>query len=379
MEFSKIDFSVIPSPSYVIDLDILRENLGLVKERAKLLDIKPLLSIKGFPLALIYQNIAHYLCGTSASSLFEAQLGRHMGKENHVHAPAYKDDEFQEIIKYCDHIVFNSMSQWEHFKGRIFACNRKISSGLRINPEYTEIEVDKYNPCLPFSRFGMTRSKISANRLLGIDGFHIHAMCDQGADTLVHVIGAIIEKFGDILPRMSWINLGGGHQLASPNYDVELLKKSLPLLTETFGLTVYVEPCEAIVTGCGYFVSTVLDVVENGKNTAILDASALCHMPDVLEMPYKPDIATPANGSGDYSYILAGASCLSGDIIGEYLFCEPLKTGDKIIFLDMGAYTFAKENHFNGINYPAIILYDKKEGPQIVKQFTYRDYEFKYY
>ena len=380
MNWSEKDLAELPSPCYVIDLDILEANLELMQKRCTLLGIKPLLSIKGFPLAHLFEDIAPYLFGLSAASLFEARLGQRMGKEVHIHAPAYRPDEFGEIMELCDHIVFNSIEQWERYREAVLHSGRNISCGLRINPEYSEIETNKYNPCLPGSRFGVTEAKLCRSTIAEIEGFHMHALCDQGAETLTRVVAAMFNKFEKFLPSLSWINFGGGHQLADADYRFELLREPISKLRLEYGLEVYVEPCEAIVTSAGFLVSTVLEIVSDEKPTAILDTSAICHMPDVLEMPYRPDVISPANDTlGGNTYILAGVSCLPGDIIGEYEMKEPLHLGDKIIFSDMGAYTFAKENYFNGINYPTIAVYSKKEGMRIVKSFNYSDYEAQYY
>lgn len=376
MNWSKIDFSKLPSPCYIIDCDILKKNLQTMKKNCDFLGIKPLISIKGFPLALVYKEMAPYICGLSASSLFEAQLGRHLGKEIHIHAPAYKPDEIKEILMQCDHVVFNSLSQWKRYHN-ILTTNASI--GLRVNPEYSEINTEIYNPCMPYSRFGVTKEVLNHQSIKGIDGFHLHAMCDHNAEAFVHVINNLLDKFGHYLPYLSWINFGGGQRLADEDYQTDILQGQISKLITEFGLDIYVEPCEAIVTDCGYLVSTVLDVVKNKKETAILDVSALCHMPDVLEMPYRPNIEFPSDGNcGNYSYYFAGVSCLAGDIIGEYSFNFPIQPGNKVVFSEMGAYTFAKENYFNGINHPAIVLYDQKNGFNIVKQFYYQDYEANY-
>jgi len=370
----------LPSPCYVIDCDILEDDLKLMQDRCNQLGIKPLLAVKGFPLALLFQDIAPYFYGISASSLFEAQLGKHMGKEIHIHAPAYRADEIQKVLSICDHLVFNSLAQRERYRESALQIRRDISFGLRINPEYSEVIVDKYNPCRPFSRFGLTKKMLENKDISGIEGFHLHVMCDQGAETLARVIDVLIAKFGNYFSNLSWINLGGGHRLADPDYQTNLLHGPISRLVSDFGLDVYVEPCEAVVTGCGYLLSTVLDIVSNGKKTAILDTSAICHMPDVLEMPYRPDIVFPSNGNhGPYSYQFAGISCLAGDIIGEYRTTAPLRVGDKVVFSDMGAYTFAKENYFNGVNFPAIVLYTNQNGFQIIKEFNYHDYEGRYF
>lgn len=379
MDWRKINLSQLPSPCYVIDSDSLRNNLKMLKRNCEAVGIKPLLAVKGFPLALAFSDMAPYVHGISASSLFEAQLGEHMGKEIHIHAPAYRPDEIIKVLNCCDHVVFNSFTQWDLYRDVLSSSIKKPSVGLRINPEYSIVEIDKYNPCLPYSRFGITREALFSRNLTGIDGLHLHVMCDHGAETFAKVINNFVSKFGTLLPHLSWINLGGGQRLADEDYKIELLYDLISRLVKDFELEVYVEPCEAVVTGSGYLVSTVLDVVKNGKETAILDASALCHMPDVLEMPYRPDIVFPSDGNhGNYRYIFAGVSCLAGDIIGEYEFNVPIQVGDKIIFSDMGAYTFAKENYFNGINHPAIVLYDQLNGFRVVKQFDYKDYEHQY-
>ena len=380
MNWSDINISQLPTPCYVINCDILKQNLMLMKKRCDLLGIKPLIAVKGFPLALIFDVMSPYLNGASASSLFEAYLCRHLGKEIHIHAPAYKANEINEVLLHCDHVVFNSISQWEWGKNILNCSSKKVSPGLRINPEYSEIDVDKYDPCMRYFRLGIKEDILLNYDISGIEGFHLHVMYDQNAETFARIIDVVIKKIGKYLPQLTWINFGGGQQIADSDYKIELLKNPIYQLKHEFGIEVYIEPCESIVTNSGYLVSTVLDIVENEKRTAILDTSAICHMPDVLETPYLPDIVFPAmKNTKDYVYTLAGVSCLAGDIIGEYAMDKPLQIGDKIIFSDMGAYTFAKENYFNGINHPDIILYDQNHGFQLVKRYDYNDYEKKYF
>lgn len=379
MDWNIIDFSKLPSPCYVINVDILKNNLRAMKENCDFLGINPLISIKGFPLALIFKKMSPYVDGLSASSLFEARLGEHLGKELHIHTPAYRPDEILDVLTRCDHVIFNSFSQLSQYQNIVMSAPKPPSIGLRINPEYSEIKEDKYNPCLQYSRFGVTQEILGRYGVSDIDGFHLHVMYDQGAETLTRIIDILINKFGSYLPYLSWINLGGGQRLADDSYRIPSLKKNILKLTSEYGLKVYVEPCEAVITECGYLVSTVLDVIMNKKSTAILDTSASCHMPDVLETPYCPDVQYPLNNKDEkFDYLLAGVSCLAGDIIGDYKFGAPIQIGDKIVFSEMCAYTFAKENYFNGINHPAIVLYDQAQGFQIAKQFRYHDYESKY-
>lgn len=379
MEWNKTDFLQLPSPCYVIDCDVLKSRLQTLKRHCDQVGLKPLLAVKGFPLAILFENMAVYLHGISASGLFESRLGSCMGKQVHVHAPAYRPAEIEEILELCSHIVFNSIGQWTQYHSLAAANHRHPSVGLRINPEYSEVDVAKYNPCLPYSRFGVTRKALDHQDLADIEGFHLHAMCDQDAETFARVIEHTVNKFGDVLPQLSWINFGGGQRLANADYQIELLQEPLTRLISKYGLDVYVEPCESLTAECGYLISTVLDIVKNERETAILDTSVPCHMPGVLEMPYRPDIVFPSDGNtGDCSYIFAGSSCMAGDIIGEYKLTAPLQIGARVIFSEMGAYTFARENYFNGINHPAIVFYDHTQGFRIVKQFSYQDYEHRY-
>ncbi|MCM1234175.1 MAG: carboxynorspermidine decarboxylase [Ruminococcus flavefaciens] len=379
MNWNYIDISQLPSPCYLIDCDILKQNLSIMRKHCEKLGIKPLLAVKGFPLALVYNEISEYLIGGSASSLFEAKICERLGKEIHIHAPAYRPDEIEEILIQCDHIVFNSITQWEKYKNILRFKYPTINPGLRINPEYSEIDIDKYNPCLSYSRLGITLNNLSGYNISGINGLHFHVMCDQGAEILSNVIDIIIDKFDNYLRQVSWINLGGGHQIGEQNYNINVLQRPMLRLIQDYNLQVYIEPCESLVTSSGFLVSTVLDIINNKKQIAILDTSAMCHMPDVIEMPYCPDLSFPyTHKNGEFVYYLAGNSCMPGDVIGNYNFIEPLHVGDKVIFSDMGAYTFARENYFNGINHPSIVLYDKKHGYKIVKQFNYEDYANKY-
>lgn len=372
MELNITNVSAIPSPCYVIDYSQLIDNAKLIKQIGEFLGIKILLSIKGFPLPYVLHDLSTYFDGIAASGLYEATMAERMGKEIHIHSPVYKKTDMDLIDSKCSHIVFNSISQLTSYRQLISRCNH---IGLRINPEYSEVAVDKYNPCLQYSRFGVTKSKIYRNVLQHIDGFHIHAMCEQDAESFARLIRLVTRNFGTYLNDISWINFGGGQLLTSHDYNVDCLVEPINMLKSDFGLEIYIEPCESVVSNCGYFVATVLDIVDNQKKTAILDTSATCHFPSVLEMPYTPDIVYPSNSQlGKYPYILAGCTCLSGDIIGEYRFNQPLKNGDRIVFGEMGAYTFCRANYFNGINIPDIVLYKENHKFYTLKHFTYQDY-----
>lgn len=372
-----INFNLIPSPCYVVDKRLLVKNLEILKSVRERTGCKILLAQKAFSMFSVYPLIRKYLQGATSSSLFEARLGfEEIGGEIHIYAPAYDDKEFDEIIGYCDHIVFNSFHQWDKFKGRVKNSSKKIQCGIRINPEYSEIETDIYNPCFENSRLGVTLANFEPENLDGIDGLHFHTMCEQNSDTLKRTIEVVDKKFGKYLSGMKWVNFGGGHHITRPDYDIDTLVQSILFIKEKYGVEVYLEPGEAVALNTGYLVSTVLDIVKNGMNIAVLDSSAACHMPDVLEMPYRPEIIGAAKpGEYDYTYRLGGPTCLAGDVIGDYSFKEPLKSGDKIVFCDMAHYTMVKNNTFNGINLPSIGMFDETDGFQMVRQFGYEDFK----
>jgi len=372
-----IDFKNVPTPSYVVDERLLKKNLEILKSVMDRTDCEILLAQKAFSMYSTYPLIGNYLSGTTASSLFEAKLGhKEMGKEVHIFAPAYRVEEFDEILSLCDHIVFNSIGQWEQFKGKVLSSTKKVSCGLRINPEYSEIETDLYNPCFINSRFGITLSKLESADLTGIEGLHFHTMCEQNSDVLERTLKVVEEKFGPRMHQMKWINFGGGHHITREDYDLETLVRCVNRIKDTYQVQVYLEPGEAVALNAGYLVSTVLDLLENGMQLAIMDTSASCHMPDVLEMPYRPNIigaGTPDQYS--HTYRLGGPTCLSGDVIGDYSFSEPLKVGDRLVFCDMAIYSMVKTNTFNGINLPTIVYNSEAEGLKIIKQFSYEDFK----
>lgn len=372
-----LNFNEVPTPSYVVDETLLIKNLELLKKVKEEAGCHILLATKAFAMYETFPLIAQYLDGVTSSSLHEARLGyEEMGKEVHIYAAAYKQEEFEEIMHYSGHIVFNSLKQWNKYKAQIAACDKKISCGLRINPEYAEVETELYNPCAPNSRMGITLEKLQNEDLTGIEGLHFHAMCEQNSDTLERILQVVEEKFGPYMHQMKWINFGGGHHITRADYDAARLIKCIKQIKEKYDVEVYLEPGEAVALNTGYLAASVLEIVENGMEIAILDTSAACHMPDVLEMPYRPQIIdAEEKGVYPYTYRLGSATCLAGDIIGDYSFKAPLKEGDKLVFCDMAHYTMVKNNTFNGINLPSIYLYTKEGQLKKLKAFGYEDFK----
>lgn len=373
----KLDFNSVPSPCYVVDERLLRKNLEILDSVQQRTGASILLALKGFSMASMLPVVGEYLKGITASSLHEARLGyEFMGKEVHAYAPAFLETEFEELMGYCDHMVFNSFAQWEKYRDRVKSYpGKKIECGLRVNPEYSEIEVELYNPCAPNSRMGITLDNFRPEMLEGIDGLHFHTLCEQNSDALARTIPVVDEKFGPYLKQMKWLNFGGGHHITREDYDIDSLVESILFMKNKYNLQVYLEPGEAIALNTGYLVSTVLDVVKNGMDLAILDASAACHMPDVLEMPYRPNIIGAGKpGEKPYTYRLGGNTCLSGDVIGDYAFDAPLKAGDRLVFCDMAHYTMVKNNTFNGVNLPSIASFNEKDGIRVHRTFDYSDY-----
>ena len=377
----------IPTPCYVTDEKKITKNLEILKYVQDKTGCKILLAQKAFSMFSIYPLIKKYLKGTTASGLFEAKLGyEEMGGETHIFSPAYLDDEIDEIVKICDHIVFNSFEQLNKFKDKVNENNKQ--KGLRVNPEYSEIEHEIYNPCVKNSRFGVKLNKILQNKeyLKDIDGLHFHTMCEQNSDVLKRTVKVFDEKFGEFLKiykNIKWVNFGGGHHITRDGYDIETLIESVMFIKNKYNVEIYLEPGEAVALNTGVLISTVLDTIDNTDSgddlmCAILDTSAACHMPDVLEMPYKPFVF----GAGEpfekkYIYRLGGNTCLAGDIIGDYSFDEKLKPGDKIIFGDMSHYTMVKNNTFNGVKLPSIALLTSLGEVKIIKKFGYEDFKMK--
>ena len=377
----------LPTPCYVVDEDRLEENLKILAGVMEETGCRILLAQKAFSAYGLYPLIGKYLNGTTASGLFEARLGRQemalhpelreCNLETHVFSAAYREDEFQEIAGLCDHVVFNSFAQLEKFRDTA----RKMGAGigLRINPECSTQEGHAiYDPCSPGSRLGITADQFSEEKLSGVEGLHFHTLCEQDADDLERTLDAVEEKFGRYLslPQMKWLNFGGGHHITRKDYQIPLLIRCIRRIKERYGLQVYLEPGEAVALNAGYLLTKVLDVVENGGvSIAILDTSAACHMPDVLEMPYRPPLKDSGMpGEKAYTFRLAGPTCLAGDVIGDYSFDEPLKVGQELVFQDMAIYSMVKNNTFNGMPLPAIAF--MRQGQcRIWKQFGYENFK----
>lgn len=370
-----LDTNNIPTPCYIIDEAKLLRNLEILHGVEERTGAKILLAQKAFSCYHFYPLIAQYISGTACSGLYEARLGYEcMGKENHVFSAAYREEEFDEILSYCGHIIFNSFTQLERFRDKTLAAGKKI--GLRINPEHSTQEGHEiYDPCSPKSRLGITLKNFRPELLDGVSGLHFHTLCEQNSDDLETTLNAVEEKFGEFLSKMEWINFGGGHHITREDYDIPRLERCIKRMQEKYGLTVYLEPGEAVALNAGYLVTKVLDVIDNDVPVAILDTSAACHMPDVLEMPYRP----PLFGSGKpdekpFTYRLGSQTCLAGDFIGEYSFDHELKYGDKLVFGDMAIYSMVKNNTFNGMPLPKILMLTCDGKVDCLKQFTYNDF-----
>jgi len=372
-----IDYSLIPSPCYVLEESRLIYNLEILNRVQKEGKAKIICALKAFSFWKTFPLISEYLNGATASSLNEALLAsREMGKEAHVCAPAYRADEIEMILSHASHITFNSFSQWLQFKKE--TLKRKVSAGIRINPEFSTVEVDLYNPAGRYSRLGVTENEFKPELLDGIEGLHFHALCEQNADALEAVLERVEANFGEWIPKMKWVNFGGGHHITRVDYDVEKLINILNKFHEKYpGVEIILEPGEAVGWQTGELVSTVLDIVHNEIDIAILDISIAAHAPDCLEMPYRPEVlGGEMLGVKKYSYRLAGNSCLAGDIAGDYSFDEPLKIGSKIIFMDMIHYTMVKTTFFNGVKHPSIGIW-KDDKFHLVREFTYEDFRNK--
>lgn len=372
----------LPTPCYVIQEEQLRQNLEILKGVMDRTGCKILLAQKAFSMYEAYPLIAQYLSGTTASGLYEAKLGAEemgipFGKETHIFSPAYKEEEFEEILTYCDHIVFNSFEQLERFGKRAAEAGKSV--GLRINPQYSTQEGHEiYDPCAAGSRLGVTVEKFRPELLEYVDGLHFHTLCEQDAQPLHDTLKEVERQFGEWLPKMKWLNFGGGHHITREGYDIALLEQCICEMKEKYDLEIFLEPGEAVALNAGVLLTKVEEIVENSIQIAILDTSAACHMPDVLEMPYRPPLQDGYEAEEkEYTYRLAGPTCLAGDVIGDYSFEEPLKRGDTLTFEDMAIYTMVKNNTFNGMRLPAIVLEDKDGECRVVRQFEYEDFKMR--
>ena len=378
--WDKEDFSKVETPSYVVSLEKLENNLKILKGVEEKTGAHILMALKGFSMFSTFPLIKKYLSGSEASSVNETRLGcKEFGKETHVFSPSYTEQNIKEYIKYADHLVFNSFSQWNKFKSN---CVGKVSCGLRVNLEHSEVETSMYDPSSENSHFGVTIVNFEKENIAGLEGLHFHNLCELNADALQRSLKAFEEKFGEFLPQMKWVNFGGGHHITRKDYDLELLYKVLnDFKTKYPHLEVYLEPGEAVALNAGVLVASVVDIFKNGMNIAVLDVSATTHMPDVLEMPYLPSIlgALPSHqamaGEESHIYRLVGPSCLTGDVIGEYSFTKPLLVGQKLVFMNMAIYTMVKNNTFNGVNLPNITTVDKSGIIKIIKKFDYKDFK----
>ncbi len=405
--------SELPTPCYVVDESLIEKNLKILKGVMDRTGARILLAQKAFSMYALYPLVGKYLCGAAASGLYEARLAaeemvkplalRGKACENHIFSPAYREEDFAEILSCCDHVVFNSWRQVEKFGAKAKAAGKSI--GLRVNPEHSTQQGHAiYDPCALGSRLGVTKGKFAegvARRpdlLSLLDGLHFHTLCEQDADALEETLEAVEERFGEYLPRMKWINFGGGHHITREGYQMERLEKCILRMREKYGLTVYLEPGEAVALNAGFLVATVLETQTtdlpllpgrgadndgqnaDGKNgtlqIAILDTSAACHMPDVLEMPYRPPLQTSGlPGEKAFTYRLGGPTCLAGDVIGEYSFAQPLREGDRLVFEDMAIYSMVKNNTFNGMPLPSVFLREKSGRCRLVKEFGYEDFK----
>ena len=364
------------TPYFLVDEGLLKKNLEVLRQVQQEAGCKILLAQKAFSMFACYPLISRYLAGTTASGLYEARLGREeFPGEVHVFSPAYREEEFQALLGLADHFVFNSPSQLRKYAQRAKEAGKQV--GLRVNPECSTQEGHAiYDPCAPGSRLGTTLANFDESLLPLLDGLHFHTLCEQNSDDLETTARAFEEKFGKYLHGLKWVNFGGGHHITRPDYDIERLVRTIEHFRDTYGVQVYLEPGEAVVYHAGFLVASVLETLHNGMDIAILDTSAACHMPDVLEMPYRPPLWQSGEpGEKAHTYRLGGPTCLAGDIIGDYSFDQPLQEGDRLVFEDMALYTMVKTNTFNGMPLPAILWRDEQGQGWLVKEFGYEDFK----
>ena len=374
-----IDFNMIPSPCYVMEEELLRRNLSLIKSVKERAGVNVILAFKAFAMWKAFPIVREYIPYSTASSKFEARLAfEEMGSRAHTYSPAYTEADFSEILRYSSHVTFNSLTQFERFYPMVQADGNRVSCGLRINPEYSDVETDLYNPCAPGSRMGVVSDLLDGQLPDGVEGLHFHTLCESSSYDLEKTLGEVEKRFGRFLPHIKWLNMGGGHLMTRKGYDTEHLIGLLQAFKAKYpNLEIIMEPGSAFAWQTGFLLTTVVDIVENhGIKTAIIDASFTCHMPDCLEMPYKPVIRGAIEPEeGKPVYRIGGNSCLSGDYMGDWFFEQPLKVGDKLIFEDMIHYTIVKTTMFNGIPHPSLALWSKEDRLVMYKEFGYEDYK----
>ena len=379
--FLQFDPSRVPSPCFVVDEAAVERNLKILHRVQQKSGARVLAALKAFSMWNLAPLVSKYLSGTCASGLHEARLGHEeYGGEVHVFSAAYRESDLQEILKIADHVVFNSFGQWQRFQSLLKSAKQarpQLQFGLRINPQHSEGDVAIYDPCGPCSRLGIPRSQFDGQSLAGITGLHFHTLCEQNIEPLKRTLAAVEAQFGDLLHQMQWVNFGGGHHITKPDYQVDELISVIKAFSQKYNVQVFLEPGEAVAIHAGVLVAEVLDLTWNDMNLAILDTSATCHMPDTLEMPYRADIL----GAGlpeqyPNTYRLGGMTCLAGDVIGDYSFDQPLEVGQRLIFDDMSHYTMVKTTTFNGINLPAIAIWNSENDElHLVKEFGYDDFK----
>lgn len=379
MSYLPIDISKVATPAYVLEEALLKRNLKILDRVQRESGGKIILALKGFAFWTSFPWVREVLHGATASSLHEARLAKEeMRKEVHVYSVAFTDKEFPHILAIADHLVFNSFSQWRRFKPQIAGSDRKVSCGIRVNPGHSEVKTPLYDPCYTHSRLGVTLEEFRPDELGGIEGLHFHAHCGNNSDTLERVVASFEERFGKYISGLKWVNFGGGHHITKEGYDVERLIRIIRTFREKHGVDVYVEPGEAVGWRTGPLVSSVVDIVRNGMDIAILDTSATAHMPDTLEMPYRPEIrGADEPGKLKHTYRLGGLTCLAGDVIGDYSFEKPLQIGDKLVFEDMIHYTIVKNTAFNGIPLPSLCIWSESGTLRVVREFGYDSYKLR--
>jgi carboxynorspermidine decarboxylase len=371
-----LEVAALPSPCFVVDQEALEHNLGVLDQVQRQTGAKILLALKGFAMFSVFPLLNKVLVGTCASSVDEARLGREeFGGQVHTFSPAYSRENIETILSFSDHLVFNSLSQWRMFRDICGRYRHRVQFGLRINPQHSEVETALYDPCAPCSRLGIRADDLEGADLDGITGLHFHSLCERDSYALERTLQVVEERFSKYFTNIKWVNWGGGHHITRPDYDVAHLIALIRLFKKKYDVDLYLEPGEAVALNAGVFVAQVLDVVNNEIDIAILDASASTHLPDVLEMPYRPVIVGAGKaGEKAHTYRLGGISCLAGDIIGDYSFDRPLQIGARLIFTDMAHYTMVKTTTFNGVRLPSIVLHNRGEI-RVVRKFGYEDFK----